>query len=258
MKTRSLLGCTALVWLAALPGSLAYAHHEDEHDLAACVATVNGVPIASEDFANALRREQARLRAFAPREDPDVEAEITARAARQTLLALVQEQLIRAEAQRRGLRVSAFEVAAGLAREQRRCASEAEFEDSLLRHGITREALERSLELGLLENRLKRDIGSDDPTPAEARAYYDEHADQFVEELVGGAKRRLPFEEVADSIQRRLRARRLNFGYLDWLRQALAEAEVAINTPQVWEVVGSHVRLTWPVDPAPEAGSATP
>ena len=246
MRVVTVMLCTVILWMVSGPPAGA---GEGEEQQPASVATVNGTPVSADRFAEALRYELARLRAFGPREDPAAGAALTTRAASQALLALVQEELIRAEGQRRGLRASAFEVAARLAREEQRYASEPEFEDALLRQGLSREALARSLELRLLEQKLKRDIGTEEPTEAEAQAYYEQHPTEFVETLAGGRKgRRLPFAEVTDSIMRRLRARRREFGYLDWLRQALATAEVAVSTPEVRAVIGSDVGLSWPME----------
>lgn len=237
------------VTVCAAQGLPAVAHEGHGHH-APGVATVNGIPVGAEEFAEALRSNLARLRAFGPREDADATRAMTTRAASQALLALVQDKLIRAEAQRRGLRVSPFEMAARLAREERRYASETEFEDALLRQGLTREALSRSLELRVLEQRLKRDMGAEKPTEAEARKYYQQHPEEFVEKLLGGRTRRVSFEEAAKSIERRLRARRRQFGYFDWLRHALATAQVSLNVGQLEHVVGEPVRLRWPIDSA--------
>ncbi|MFQ6131995.1 MAG: SurA N-terminal domain-containing protein [Armatimonadota bacterium] len=257
MKIATLLPCAAVVWMVAGPPALAH----EGHEAAAPAATVNGIPISGEEFADALRTDLARLRAFGPREDAALSAAMATRAASQALLALVQEKLIRAEAQRRDLRASAFEVAARLAREERRYESEADFEDALLRQGLTRESLAASFELRLLEAKLKQDIGAEKPTEAEARAYYEQHPNEFVEKLMGGRTRQVPYEDAAATIKRRLRARRRDFGYFDWLRQALASAQVSLDADQLQHAAGAPVQLRWPVDqslsPAPGSRPAS-
>lgn len=141
--------------------------------LSAGAAVVNGVSI-SQDELDARLEGLLRQGGAAPEGRVDI--------AREVLSQMIQEELVRQEIERRGLRVPEEEVEAGLAQVRGRFGSEQEFQSALQQQGFDVPSLRRRLSEELLQNRLRADLIKDTPVPdAEVRRQYQRTRRSFEE-----------------------------------------------------------------------------
>jgi hypothetical protein len=250
----------AFAALAQLAGSVAFGQLEPT---AEGIATVNGRPIHALAFSEALQVAVARMNLSAPHEPVEPRQEAIERLGSEVLRQLVEESLLREEAKRRGITVSAIEVHTRRLHEEAKFASEADFQDMLTRTGLTSAAFNRQLELTLLEKRVGAAISRERPTDDEVAAYFEAHGKEFAKG--GSTDEALPeFAAVQAEVRARAAERKRKFGYLDWLRGALQRADVKVLVNEVdVPQLGAKTPVTWtpPVyDTAapPDTGAAQP
>lgn len=125
-------------------------------DASRVLATVNGTPITYGDLLDELERKHGPI----------------------ALMDLIDEAVIRAEAQRRGITISPREREIGLERAAARVGSLADLRAKLERAGIPMEAYLRKIETDLMLDRITAEeveVGDD-----EISAYYEANMDEFV------------------------------------------------------------------------------
>jgi hypothetical protein len=254
------VGHAALAALAQLVGSVAFAQLEPTPE---DIATVNGRPVRSAEFSEALQVAVARMNLSAPHEPVEPRQEAIDRLGSQVLRQLVEQSLLREEARRRGITVSAIEVHTRRQHEEAQFATEAAFQDMLTRTGLTSTAFTRQLELTVLEKRVGGAISREPPTDEEVAVYFEAHRKEFAK---GESPDEAPpeFAAVEGDVRARAAERKRKFGYFDWLRGALQRADVKVlvnevdvpqldaKTPVTWTPPASDA-----VTPA-EAGAPQP
>ena len=140
------------------------------------------------------------------------------------LKTLVDDVIMRQEAERRGLVVTDSELESKVDDVKRQVGTAEEFELWLAESGMTEDELERRLDLQIIAGKVYEAVTSDaQPTEAEVRAFYEENIAQF---SVDGEPR--PFIEVKISIADSLADTMEQEAYTAWLEQQRAEAEVIV------------------------------
>ncbi|MFQ6096865.1 MAG: SurA N-terminal domain-containing protein [Armatimonadota bacterium] len=247
---------TCIAALVVCLGARAFAAFEWAEDV---VATVNGRPIRAAAFAEGLRVAVARMNFSAPREPSEARTSAIQRLGTDVLRRLVEESIIRNEARKRGIKVSGLEVRTRRRHEEAKFSSEAEFRDMLLRRGLSVEAYDRELELGLLEKRLAAAIQNEPPTDEEVAQYYQAHWREFGDDAPKPDASPVIPPAVEKDVRARASERKRKFGYLDWLRSALGSAEVNVLVDEV-EVpqLGATTPVKWRLTEARPASSSVP
>jgi hypothetical protein len=151
----------------------------------------------------------------------------------QVLGSLVDDVIVREEAERRELSMTDQESAKELLRIQGMFSSLSEYQAWLDGQQIDEPELERRIALQTTTARVYDAITSgvtvDD---AEIRSYYDEHPDEFTE---GGTVS--PFESVRDQIAKQMREQRQSEIYATWLQSRREEVNVVILMSDWWRSI---------------------
>ena len=196
-------------------------------DSSAVALRVNGEPVAVGELTELFHASLVRQRAFGPQTDAELRGQAEQSCADAAVRGAVTRALVRQEAGRRRLTLTDAEVLAGRAAEQARAGGAAAWQTRLQQEGLTAEAYDRSLRDRLLQKALTKAISHEPLTEAEARQYYRDHSDRFSERMLGSQKKQvMPFEDVRDRCELQARARKRQYGYLDWLRLAAAGAVI--------------------------------
>ncbi|HWO70188.1 MAG TPA: peptidylprolyl isomerase [Actinomycetota bacterium] len=151
---------------------------------------------------------------------------------RETVLrSLVDDVLIREEAERRGIRIGPGEVALAVERIRAGLGGPAAFERWLEERGMDLAELERRVGLNLLGARVYQAVTEGvTVTPEEVRAYYREHREEF-----GTADGRVPrLPEVRVSIRQTLMKEERDRAFAEWLEGRRREARVVVVLPDWW------------------------
>ena len=148
-------GAGMLALLLAAAASLGIGSCGDVPDANRVVATVNGKPITYGQFVHELERSRGAA----------------------ALMDLIDEILIRTEAERRKLTLTQQEKDAGLERAAARVGSMRDLEIQLQRRGIPMEAYRRQIETDLLLDKIA--LQETKVSDEEVLAYYKSHRDEF-------------------------------------------------------------------------------
>lgn len=163
--------------LAVVLGGLSVAIATWAEPRTGTVATVDGQKIAKADYHRMLgqARSQYQARYQVPPDSPSgsqIEADLRVGVVRE----LVQRELVRQEAEKRGIQLADREVEAEMTRIRQGFKDEAEFQKLLSDQGADEAALVEQVRSGMRAARLSEALATATPiTPAEVRAYYDQH-----------------------------------------------------------------------------------
>lgn len=192
-------------------------------DLGPVIARVDGEPIY-------LREAAARVEGLTTvhGEVADVLGEDWAD---RVLTSLVDDQILRAEAQRSGIIVTAEDMQSYLDDIVRMIGTDQTLEDWLASQNMTRSELDRRIELQIIGARVYLTVTRDvEVTPAELRAYYREHRLDF--QRADGTIQ--PLLEVRRSLREGLLKEERDEAYAAWLDDARSRAEVVVEMDGWW------------------------
>lgn len=148
------------------------------------------------------------------------------------MTSLVEDRLIRTEAEQAGIVVSKGEVAEALARVRELSGSEEDFDAWLAEQGLTYAELERRIWMQILNGDVYQHVTDGaEVSGEELRAYYREHREAY--EGVDGVP--LPFIAVRSSLRTELLDERRTELFAEWLAQARADVDVEIVDDDWWK-----------------------
>ncbi|HZD16635.1 MAG TPA: SurA N-terminal domain-containing protein [Actinomycetota bacterium] len=226
-----------IVMIAALVLSLgvvaagsAYAFHLgpfanaiDPVDLGPVIARVDGMPIYLEEAA-------ARVDGLTTVHG-DVADVLGADWPDRVLRSLVDDQILRAQAQRAGIVVTEEDVQAYLEQIEGMIGADQTLDEWLQGQRMTMAELERRVELQIIGARVYLTVTDDvEVTPAELRAYYREHRLEF-QEADGTIP---PLLELRRSLRESLLKQAQDEAYAAWLEEARSDAEVVMVMDGWW------------------------
>lgn len=208
-------------------GAAAYALHLGPfkaEDLGPVIATVDGRPVY-------LSEARARIEGLASVHG-DVAKTLGANWPQAVLQSLVDDQIIEAETEARGITVSDSEVAVALGNVEQMFPSVTEFQKWLDSQHMDMEELERRIELQTLAARVYTAVTVDaTATIEDVRGYYRSHREQYVG--VDGAT--LPFSAVRSSIREKLDKRAKDRAYGTWLEERRRQVKVVVVMDDWWK-----------------------
>ena len=191
------------------------------------IAEVDGTPIGLLDA-------EARIEGFASMHG-DAEETLGPNWPETVLQSLVDDVLLLAEADQRGIVVTEGDVDRSISRIEGMLQSEEAFADWLEEQGKTLPELERTMWLQIVAARVYNALTEDvSTTAAELRAYYREHRDEY-RSAEGWV---VPFISVRDELQENMLKEKQDEAYADWLETARAEADVVVLEEDWWRDVG--------------------
>lgn len=164
------------------------------------IATIDGVPVATERFLLALKEAGVSLASLQPDERERLKREI--------LQEVIEREVLLREAVLRDIRVPDSEMARAIA-QSRANVGDAELDDLLAERGMSSEEWEREIRDNLIVGRVLDRVAPPvaSPTDAEVKAYYDSHRSEFLEpESVDVWQIVVPTEDEATAIRARLLA----------------------------------------------------
>lgn len=148
------------------------------------------------------------------------------------MTSLVEDRLIRAEAEEAGIVVSKGEVAEALARVRDLSGSAEDFDTWLAEQGLTYPELERRIWMQILNGDVYEHLTAGaEVSGEELRTYYRDHREAY--EGVDGVP--LPFIAVRSSLRTELLEERRTELFADWLAQARADVDVEIVDDDWWK-----------------------
>jgi parvulin-like peptidyl-prolyl isomerase len=191
------------------------------------IATVNGDPISLEQ---ARSRTQSLARMHEGSAGP-----LTGRDwHEQVLRSLIDDVLIRQEAERRGIEVTDQQLAAAVRDVIDLFPSLADYQAWLDSEGLDQSDVEDRMELQIISARVWEAVTAEvRATAAELRAYYEEHRARFL----GPDGAVAPFAEVREEVREELEQRMKDDAFVAWLQEAREQAQVRIVLPRWWRYI---------------------
>lgn len=221
MKRRWFAAAALLAAGAGAAGVLAW-RDGGGPDLGHVIARVDGVPVYSSQAETRLESVASGHAEF----DVDLAEEWKPR----VMQTLVDDAIVRAEADRRGIAVTDDDVDAQVAEVRGAAATGEEFDEWLDGQGITLEELERRVELKLTWGRVQQAVVADVTVEDDAVAvYYRRHREDF--RTANGVR---PLFEVRPSIEETLLGREQDRTFTAWLDDRRAAVEVELLDDE-WE-----------------------
>jgi len=188
------------------------------------IATVNGQPIH-------LSEAGSRMQSLTSFHASDEGLPTGREWADQILQSLVDDQLIRDEATRRGIVVTDQEAAVAVQRVIDLFPSVADYEEWLASENMSQDDVERRMGMEVLNNHVYEAITSDVTVgEEEIRAYFEANADDYLED--DGTPR--PFRDVRSEVKQDLEQKAQNAAFSAWLQSARESATVIVLEPNWW------------------------
>ncbi|GAB3066558.1 SurA N-terminal domain-containing protein [Salinicoccus sesuvii] len=199
----------------------------DLEDVPDVVAEVNGQEINKDEFEQVYvpQFQQVAMKAQMAGEEVN-----QAQVKEQVADGLVSQELLRQEAENRGIETSDEEVDAVIDDlvEQNGLESRDELFAALEEQGLTEEEVRMQLSDGLSQDKLlDEEIGEIEVTEEELQSVYDDAVAE--QEETGGEQELPPFEEVEDNLEANVREQKANEATRNYADELRENADVTIN-----------------------------
>ena len=217
MKKRTILGVAILVFMLIVGITLSGCKKGGKGGTA---ATVNGEEITMDkldkEYKKVAQQPQAGQGSLATEQEN--------RMKKQMLFNLMEETLIKQEAEKNNISVKSKDVNDRL-KQYQAGRSKKEFREQLKRAGMTEKDLKEQIESQLLSEKLQdKVVKAKKITDKEMKSYYNKNKKQFV----GADKKTLSFKEVKQRIKQMLESQKKQEAKSDWLDEVKESSDVRI------------------------------